>query len=382
MNLYKSKKFFGMKIKKLKILSLSKTKSFSQQNFFSKSKTPNKIPFLLKKIPNEENSHYIQKNPIKNKLLSIIKQKKSQKSFLNLSRYLNDESYISNMNHNKNINSKIEMRNKFNMRNREELKFESDSDSILLDDTPANNFFRNIRDKSLYKYQNVEDDSSFFKKDIFKKKFHKNASSNTSFKNMINNNNKINLKKIIEHYINKKENNRSEFIKTKLNIISTKHRQKEIKEYDYYNENNKFNIKYEKPKIVDFGDKNYELFNKIFKKRPKKHSRKFSKSLFDIQFENEKNEPIKEGETRNILLDKIYFNRDYLNDLFKVEKSNKKKIIDEELIDSFNKIKNFNDNEEFILKKIKQNYNSKSSKHKSFSNSTNNKFKDKFKKNF
>ena len=218
MNLYKSKKFFGMKIKKLKILNLSKTKSFSQQNFFSKNKTPNKIPFLLKKIPNEENSHYIQKNPIKNKLLSLIKQKKSQKSFLNLSRYLNDESYISNMNHNKNINSKIEMRNKFNMRNREELKFESDSDSILLDDTLANNFFRNIRDKSLYKYQNVEDDSSFYKKDIFKKKFMKNASSNTSLKNMINNNNKINLKKIIEHYINKKENNRSEFIKTKLNI--------------------------------------------------------------------------------------------------------------------------------------------------------------------
>ena len=381
MNLYKSKKFFGMKIKKLKILSLSKTKSFSQQNFFSKNKTPNKIPFLLKKIPNEENSHYIQKNPIKNKLLSIIKQKKSQKSFLNLSRYLNDESYISNINHNKNINSKLEMKKKSNIRNREELKFESDSDSILLDDTPANNFFRNIRDKSLYKYQNVEDDSSFFKKDIFKKKFHKNASNNTSFKNMINNN-KINLKKIIEHYINKKENNSSEFIKTKLNIISTKHRQKEIKEYDYYNENNKFNIKYEKPKIVDFGDKNYELFNKIFKKRPKKHSRKFSKSLFDIQFENEKNEPIKEGETRNILLDKIYFNRDYLNDLFKVEKSNKKKIIDEELIDSFNKIKNFNDNEEFILKKIKRKYNSKSSKHKSFSNPTNNKYKDKFKKNF
>ena len=118
MNLYKSKKFFGMKIKKLKILSLSKTKSFSQQNFFSKNKTPNKIPFLLKKIPNEENSHYIQKNPIKNKLLSIIKQKKSQKGFLNLSRYLNDESYISNIYKNKNINSKLEKKIKYKKKKR------------------------------------------------------------------------------------------------------------------------------------------------------------------------------------------------------------------------------------------------------------------------
>ena len=43
------------------------------------------------------------------------------------------------------------------MKGREEIKFESDSESMLLNDTPSNNFFRNVRDKSLYEYQKVCD---------------------------------------------------------------------------------------------------------------------------------------------------------------------------------------------------------------------------------
>ena len=368
-----------MKIKKLKILNLSKAKSFSQQNFFTKIKTPiiNKIPFLLNKSPNNASFQHMQNNQIKNKILSLIQRKKSDKNFLNLSRYLNDEPY------NKNIKSKIEMKHKNNIRNREEIKFESDSDSMFLNDTPSNNFFRNIRDKSLYEYQKVEDDSSFLQKNILDKKFHKNFLDNNSFKNMIQTSSKINIKNLLnKSNKNKQENNKSDFIRTKLNIISTKNRQKEIKEYDYYDENNKINIKYEKPKIKKFGNKNYEIFNKIFKKRPKKQPRLFSKSLFDIQCENEKYEQKNEKDKKIILIDKIYFNKNNLSSLIKLDKNKKKKIIDDEIIESFNKIKNFNDNEEFILKKIKQNYNSKSSKHKSFSNSTNNKYKDKFKKNF
>ena len=156
-----------MKIKKLKILNLSNAKSYSQQNFLSKNKTPiiNKIPFLLKKSLNNASFHHEQKDPIKNKILSLIKTKKSRKNFFNLSRYLNDEP------NKENKNSKIEMKDKYNIRNREEIKFESDSESMLLNDTPSNNFFRNVRDKSLYEYQKVEDDSSFFQKNIFKKNF-------------------------------------------------------------------------------------------------------------------------------------------------------------------------------------------------------------------
>lgn len=361
-----------MKIKKLKILNLSKAKSFSQQNFFTKIKTPiiNKIPFLLNKSPNNASFQHMQNNQIKNKILSLIQRKKSDKNFLNLSRYLNDEPY------NKNIKSKIEMKHKNNIRNREEIKFESDSDSMFLNDTPSNNFFRNIRDKSLYEYQKVEDDSSFLQKNILNKKFHKNFLDNNSFKNMIQTSSKINIKNLLnKSNKNKQENNKSDFIRTKLNIISTKNRQKEIKEYEYYNENNKINIKYEKPKIKKFGNKNYEIFNKIFKKRPKKQPRIFSKSLFDIQCENEKYEQKNEKDKKIILIDKIYFNKNNLSSLIKLDKNKKKKIIDDEIIESFNKIKNFNDNEEFILKKLKQHYNPKSAKSNNLSNPKNIKYK-------
>ena len=81
-------------------------------------------------------------------------------------------------------------------------------------------------------------------------------------------------------------------------------------------------------------------------------------------------------------MDKIYFNKNNLSSFLKIEKNNKKKIIDDEIIESFNKIKNFNDNEEFILKKLKQNYNSKWARSNNLSNSSNIKFKDVIKNKF
>ena len=101
-----------------------------------------------------------------------------------------------------------------------------------------------------------------------------------------------------------------------------------------------------------------------------------------IQCENEKYEPKNEKETNNILMDKIYFNKNNLSSFLKIEKNNKKKIIDDEIIESFKKIKNFNDNEEFILKKLKQHYNSKSAKSNNFSHSKSIKYKDVIKNNF
>lgn len=331
MNLYKYKNIFGIKLKKLKILNSTKAKSFSQKDFFSyktKNKTPiqNKIHFLLKKIPNNEN--IIPKIPTKNELLSIIQKKKSKKNFLNLSRYLYDEPSKVDLNYNRN-------------------NIESDSESALniLNKTPLNNFVKNIKNKSLYKYQNIEDDSLLSKRNIFKKKFKKNSLNNSLFKNIVKNSNKINIKNILYNYKNNEEKNKSEFIMNKLNIIPTKKKSKEpkeIKAYDYYEENNKYNTKYEKPKIKPINKKNFELFDKILKRRPKRHSRRFSKSLFDIQHENEKYDPIYERNFKN------FFNKNNLIGLNKHER-----IKNGDLIDSFNKIKNFNDNEEFILKKLK-----------------------------
>lgn len=330
MNLYKSKNIFGIKLKKLKILNSTKAKSFSQKHFFSsktKNKTPNqnKIPYLLKKIPNNEN--IIPKIPTKYELLSIIQKKKSKKNFFNLSRYLHDEPSKVDLNYNNNI--------------------ESDSESALniLNETPLNNFVRNLKNKCLYKYQNIEDDSSLSKRNIFKKKFKKNSLNNSLFKNIVKNSSKINIKNILYNYKNNYEKNKSEFIKNKLNIIPTKKKSKEpkeIKAYDYYEENNKYNIKYEKPKIKHIDKTNLELFNKILKKRPKRHSRRFSKSLFDIQYENEKFHNINEYKDKN------YFNKNNSIGLIKHER-----IKNGDLIESFNKIKNFNDNEEFILEKLK-----------------------------
>ena len=85
-----------------------------------------------------------------------------------------------------------------------------------------------------------------------------------------------------------------------------------------------------------------ELFNKILKKRPKRHSRRFSKSLFDIQYENEKYDNINEYKDKN------YFNKNNSIGLIKHER-----IKNGDLIESFNKIKNFNGDEEFILEKLK-----------------------------
>ena len=85
-----------------------------------------------------------------------------------------------------------------------------------------------------------------------------------------------------------------------------------------------------------------ELFNKILKKTQKIFKKIFFKSLFDNQYENEKYNPINELRNKN------YFNKNNTIGFIKHER-----IKNSDLINSFNKIKIFNDNEEFILKKIK-----------------------------
>ena len=117
-------------------------------------------------------------------------------------------------------------------------------------------------------------------------------------------------------------------------------------------------------------------------KKDQKNNQEYFPNRYLIQCENEKYEPKNEKETNNILMDKIYFNKNNLSSFLKIEKNNKKKIIDDEIIESFKKIKNFNDNEEFILKKLKQNYNSKWARSNNLSNSSNIKFKDVIKNKF
>ena len=68
----------------------------------------------------------------------------------------------------------------------------------------------------MYKYQNIEDDSSLSKRNIFKQKFKKNTLNNSLFKNIAKNSSKINIKNILYNYQNSNAKNNSEFIKNNL----------------------------------------------------------------------------------------------------------------------------------------------------------------------
>ena len=91
----------------------------------------------------------------------------------------------------------------------------------------------------------------------------------------------------------------------RLNSISTKNKRQDplIQEYNYYNENKKPSLylnnkkiikqkKEEISKIIERSNKTSELFKKIFKKSAKKHAKIFSKSLFDIQYDNDPYETV------------------------------------------------------------------------------------------
>ena len=68
----------------------------------------------------------------------------------------------------------------------------------------------------MYKYQNIEDDSSLSKRNIFKQKYKKNSLNNSLFKNIAKNSSKINIKNILYNYQNSNAKNNSEFIKNNL----------------------------------------------------------------------------------------------------------------------------------------------------------------------
>ena len=75
---------------------------------------------------------------------------------------------------------------------------------------------KKFKNKYLYKYQNIEDDSSLSKRNIFKQKFKKNSLNNSLFKNIAKNSSKINIKNILYNYQNSNAKNNSEFIKNNL----------------------------------------------------------------------------------------------------------------------------------------------------------------------
>ena len=165
----------------------------------------------------------------------------------------------------------------------------------------------------------------------------------------------------------------------KLNTFFSKninHNQKRINEINYLckeNENkSKLFIKYRKSKPYnkDIADKNYQIFKKIFKNRAKRNAKLFSKSLIDIQDDNEDYESIYEKESENNIKNKIYFNKNNLERLIKVDKTNKKGYNEDDIINNVYKLKKFNDNTEFILKKLRHTRVPKAVKINNFSHST------------
>ena len=182
----------------------------------------------------------------------------------------------------------------------------------------------------------------------------------------------------------------------RLNSISTKNKRQDplIQEYNYYNEskkpslylNNKKIIKQKKEeisKIIERSNKTSELFKKIFKKSAKKHAKIFSKSLFDIQYDNDPYETVNKNNSKSNFVGEIYFNNHNLDRLIKVEKTNKKGFNDEDIINNIYKIKDYNQNAETILKRLKRtNALPRSVKINNFSHSTIIKYKNLHRSNF
>ena len=370
------------KIKKLKISSIQKNFfSNSQKNIFTKNKTPTlkKIPFLLKET-SQNNNNNKSKNPFNKKLLSIIKGKKSLKNISNIYKYIFEEPNEKEIKKDKNMKSNIEMRKRFYIRSREGLKKESESESVLniYNDSPSSKYLYNINNKTLSKNKNriYEEDTSMNEYDLIKNKFNRNSSEVSP--------------------LNKKKKKSNSFIMPRLNSISTKNKRQDplIQEYNYYNEskkpslylNNKKIIKQKKEeisKIIERSNKTSELFKKIFKKSAKKHAKIFSKSLFDIQYDNDPYETVNKNNSKGNLVGEIYFNNHNLDRLIKVEKTNKKGFNDEDIINNIYKIKDYNQNAETILKRLKKtNAFPRSIKINNFSHSTIIKYKNLHRSNF
>ena len=374
----------GIKIKKLKILTLQKNIStpFLPKNFFNKNKTPtlNQIPFLLKYTTNSSTN--MTTIPFKKKLLSLLKGNKSKKNFANVSRYLFDEPSDSDFKNDKNLKSNIEMKDKFYIRQREGLKRESKPELVLNidNDTPSYKLYLNLKNKPLLiNGEYYENDSLNDNRNFVKKKYFRNRSESIFMTNKNKTTNQINIKDILNESKDPKEKQYSSFIMPKLNTFFSKninHKQKRINEINYLCKENekksKLFIKYRKskPNNKNIADENYEIFKKIFKNRARKNAKMFSKSLIDIQDDNEGYESIYEKESENNIKNKIYFNKNNLERLIKVDKTNKKGYNEDDIINNVYKLKKFNDNTEFILKKLRHTRVPKAVKINNFSHST------------
>ena len=372
MNLNNSNNNLGIRIKKLRILTQPKNVPNPFLSIKYKTPTINQMPFILKYT--SDNSTNMTTIPFKKKLLYLLKGNKSLKSFSNISKYLFDEQNESE------IKNNYEMRNKFYIRQREGLKSESTSENILnmISDTPSSLLHINLNNKSSLgnKYHNYNEENTknneghYFKRKIL----FRNRSENSLLSNKIKKGNKINILDILNKTKENKEKKYSSFIIPKLNNISIKKNYKEqigINEYNY-DKNSRFNYKYRKlkQKMKDIGDKNYGIFKKICRKRAIKNAELFSKSLIDIQNDNEPYEPIYEKESENNIRHKLYFHNNNLDRIIKVEKTNKKGFNEDDIINNVINVKKFNENTEFIIKKLKHTRAPRSIKLNNFSRST------------
>ena len=371
MNLNNSNNNLGIRIKKLRILTQPKNVPNPFLSIKYKTPTINQMPFLLKNT--SDNSTNMTTIPFKKKLLYLLKGNKSLKSFANISKYLFDEQNESD------IKNNCEMRNKFYIRQREGLKSESTSENILnmISDTPSSLLHINLNNKSSLgnKYHNYnEENTKNNEGHYFKRKIFRNRSENYLLSNKIKKGNKINIIDILNKTKENKEKKYSSFIIPKLNNILIKKNYKEqigINEYNY-EKNSRFNYKYQKlkQKMKDIGDKNYGIFKKICRKRAIKNAELFSKSLIDIQNDNEPYEPIYEKESENNIRHKLYFHNNNLDRIIKVEKTNKKGFNEDDIINNVINVKKFNENTEFIIKKLKHTRAPRAIKLNNFSRST------------
>ena len=383
MNLNNSNNYnhFGIRLKKLKILTLPKNKSNPYLSIKNETPTVNQMPFLLKNT--SDNSTNMTTIPFKKKLLSLLKGNQSLKSFANISKYLFDEPNERGIKTEKNLRSNLEMRNKFYIKYREGIKSESTSETLLnmINDTPSNLLHINLNNKSSLGNKNYNDENSKNnERNYFKRKIFRNRSEISLINNKIIKENKLNILDMLNKSKENKEKNYSTFITSKLNNITTKNICKEpmiINEYnDYkkpnYDKNNSFNLKYRKlkPKVNDIGDKHYEIFKKICKKRAIKNAKLFYKSLIDIQDENEPYEPIYERESENNMRNKLYFHNNNLDRIIKVEKTNKKGFNEDDIINNVINVKRLNENTEFIIKKLRHTRAPRAVKLNNFSRST------------
>ena len=307
-----------VKIKKLKILPLAKNpkKSFSQINIFSNNKTPifkNKIPFLLKSTSNNSSTN-LSTVPFKKKLFTLFKGNNTRKNLINKSRLLFDELSEKKTKKEKINKSNAEIRKKFYIRCREGLKYKSESEDVLniLNDSPSSQYFLSMNN-TFYKNKNKENIKNFFAK----------------------------LKK-----------HKTKLIMPKINNITN------ITPKNEENNNNKYCLKKRKfkPKFRNISVKNYELMKQIFKKHIKKNSKIFSRSLYNIDNEIFSYEPIYKKESESNIKANIFYNKNNLERIIRVEKINKKGFDEDELVDDVYNIRKYNNNPEFLLKKLKQTY--------------------------